>query len=480
MLTNLNFIQKGEQWPPKSEKDRIERYRANRKLFNGEHTEVFKEQLKRIERVFGNFNDVIGYSVMFNYHRLISCKTADLLLGEFPEINTKNTTENDTTDEKLTELLDKLNMRNQLYMLALDISSYGEGIAAAGKTEDGKAQINAVQAETWFPVVNPNNIKDVINHVIAWVVKYDTNDIAKEELHIQIHYKGHYEYSVRSIQSGIIGNCIKPSKVFQTGLDSFAVFPLQGLVTTDSIYGHDDYEDINSIVSEIMVRVGQISRILDKHAAPSMYGPESAVEQDEQGQYSVKAGNYFFADGADKPPGYLTWDGRLDSAFEQVKDLLKRLYSLSEMGGALLGDPDHMGGTESARALRLRMINPLAKVQRIATNITPMFKELISAITKLDNETGLKLEPKDITINWFDGLPNDEKEDQEIIQIQNGNKPTMSRVRSIMQANNMNKQQAEDELNTILDEEVGELPTFTRDEITDDSGDADVGAKQTD
>ena len=61
----------------------------------------------------------------------------------------------------------------------------------------------------------------------------------------------------------------------------------------DCIFGHDDYTDIDSIVSEILVRIGQISRILDKHASPSVQGPSSAIEKDPvSGEWTLKMGNY--------------------------------------------------------------------------------------------------------------------------------------------------------------------------------------------
>ena len=49
-------------------------------------------------------------------------------------------------------------------------------------------------------------------------------------------------------------------------------------LTSDRVYGIDDYTDLDSIVSEIEVRISQISKILDKHAEPSMQGPETALQ----------------------------------------------------------------------------------------------------------------------------------------------------------------------------------------------------------
>lgn len=452
MLTTLDFIQPGAKWPPPEEASRLERYDAHRRLFAGEHAEVYKKQLERIQREIGNFGDIIGYAVVPNYQRLISLKTADLLVSEPPEIKT----DNETGAKALSALLGACNFQGILYQAAIDLSRYGDALLTVRRDVEGNGRIGIGQPLTWFPVVNPVDMQEFTEHVIAWVEELKESNTHK--LHIQIHHPGRYEYRVHALANGTIGGMLQAPQTVNTGLPGFAVFPLRGMLTSDSIYGHDDYVAVDSIISEIMVRVGQISRILDKHAAPSMQGPESALEQDANGEYYLPAGNYFKRETKeDAEVGYLTWDGQLDSSFEQLKQLLKQLYALSELGGTLLGDPDHMGGAESARALKLRMINPLAKVARIAANITPALKEAVAACTVLDIKTPAVL-PEDISINWFDGLPNDELEDQQTIQLQNGGKPTMSQLRSIMQANSMTEDQAQEELDRIRDESAEALP----------------------
>lgn len=55
MLTSLEFLTPGSRWPPEGEMERLRRYRDNRLLFEDEHAAVYREQLRRIERVIGNF-----------------------------------------------------------------------------------------------------------------------------------------------------------------------------------------------------------------------------------------------------------------------------------------------------------------------------------------------------------------------------------------------------------------------------------------
>ena len=111
MLTSLDFLKAGEQWPPRSEKYRLDRYQDNRAL-----AEVYKEQFKRIERVIGNFSQVVSYAVLFNYQKLISLKIADLVFGEPPKIT--------VADEKIQKVVDEIlveqEVLNAAYEAAID------------------------------------------------------------------------------------------------------------------------------------------------------------------------------------------------------------------------------------------------------------------------------------------------------------------------------------------------------------------------
>ena len=60
MLTNLNFLKVGQQWPPPGEEIRLSKYEKNRLIFEGRHEEVYKESFKRISRVIGNFEQIVN------------------------------------------------------------------------------------------------------------------------------------------------------------------------------------------------------------------------------------------------------------------------------------------------------------------------------------------------------------------------------------------------------------------------------------
>ena len=450
MLTNLDFLREGEPWPPVSERPRLERYEAHRKLFEGEHAEVYKGKLDRIARVIGNFHDVVSFNVALNYQRLISVKTADLLAGEPPEISA----DNDTDTKAVRDFLEAQNWDMTLYQAAIDISRYGDALLSVARDEEGAANITIKQPKTWFPVSSPSDVKAVLYHVVAWEEKVSED---RTLLRAQVHEPGQYTQRVFELGRGALGREIAVPVVVMTETEGFAVFPLAGVITSDSLHGHDDYTQIDSIISEMMVVTGNISRILDKHAAPSMQGPGQVLVDDGAGGHKLPTGNYFIRNNEDEPPvAYITWDGQLTAAFEHLRNLRESLYCLSEMGEAVLGSNLHQGVT-TYKGLKLRMTGALAKVRRIAANISAPLKEAISAAFSMDNGRG-RIDPEELTIWWNDGIPDDPTEEMELMQIENGGKPTMSHLRSIMLANKFNREQAEEELADILDDQARAMP----------------------
>ena len=276
------------------------------------------------------------------------------------------------------------------------------------------------------------------------------------ELFCEIHERGKYTIKHFLLKNGVIAKEFNDEKVIETGLDDFAVIPVTNLVTSDNIFGISDYDAIDTLVSELEVRFSQISKILDKHAEPSMQGPSSALTYDKKtGTYSLKTGNYFIVEGTDGKVSYLTWDAQLNANFEYIKELQNALYTLSEMGGTLLGDKENVNGNISGIAYKLKMETALQKVSRIRNSMDTAIRKAISACAKLD---GYDIDENELIIEWKDGLVDDEREQAEIMRIKNGNKPVISHVTSIMMANDMTREEAEEEYQRILQEEMEANP----------------------
>ena len=448
MLTSLDFIQPGKQWPPPSERERLERYAYNRKLFANDCDDKYRQQAERISRVVGNYEEVISYHIALNYPRRISVKTADLLLGEPPKFDAG----------EQTDVLDTIIARSRLVggplrEDVLDISMCGDGLLYVRRTDEGGI-IDTAAPETWFPVVSPDNVKDIQYHVLGWTYDVGEGDSKVTYLKLVIHERGKYTERTHSLDGGAIGPQQGAEKTIETGLNDFALIHIPNTTTSRDLYGMDDYIDIDSIVSEIEVRLDQIAKVLDKHTAPTMQGPSYALVDDGNGNKIFPAGNYISnqdENGNTANVGYLTWDAQLAANFQMIDKLIDQLYTQSEMGAAIFGDvANKTGSIPSGAALRRMMISPLAKVSRIREKLDPALKKALKMAAQLD---GVHI--NDISITWQDGLPDDPKESAEIMQIRTGNKATISQYSAIQKLDGRTDKDITAELDLIRqDDEI--------------------------
>lgn len=473
MLTDLTFLQQGKKWPPPCELGRLNDYEANRQLFENEHSEVYREQMKRIERVIGNFGSAVSFPVLFNYQRLMALKMADLVFGEPPAItiadDEKKRKRGEQVDDARQRLIDRILLETGLlessYMAAIDISRFGDGILVASK-HGNLPIIDVTTPAIWYAVVDKTNIKRVLYHVLAY--QYLADESRKEyHLKVQIHKPdepGACEEHTYRLEGSVDGFTIgaemssPESTLVETELDVCPVFRVSNVLTSDRIYGLDDYSSIDSIISELIVRVSQISRVLDVHANPSMSGPETALEKDAlTGQWRLRVGDYYPRMNADDPvPEYIVWDASLEANFKQIELLINQLYSLSEMGAALFGDlSNKTGQVPSGSALRRLMIAPLAKARRIANKFDPVLKQIISLCASL---YGTEIKPEEISIAWNDGLPNDEVEMANLMATRTGGKPTISQFSAIQRLDRLSAEDAESELEEIREDSVSNSP----------------------
>ena len=446
MLYNLKWLDPGSYFPPAGELPRLTRYLQNASLFNGDHfgdpmlrtrdgvevlpVDVFMKCSEKISKVIGNFEEVISFPTLLNYQRLMSLKMADLVCGEYPTISGVSSEDN----AAIKQARDYTDFDGKLYSTVLDISRYGDSIWRLYYDDSESRDTFTCWTPTqWFPVVAQDGTNSIKQHCLVW--REDKNadsDNPDWRLHVQIHGTAVDEigyYEKREYQMNKDGHTIKKllsSTKVPTGLDRCAVFHLKAYAVTGSVYGYDDYMNIDSIMAEIMARVGQISAILDKHADPNITGPVSMLQLNEQtGEYYLKTGKFFAVSPGEEQPKYMTWDGQLTSAFKQLEFLINQLYILSEMGAALLGGQDGSGTAISGTAMRFKMVNPLAKARRIANSMTRSVRYLFSSLSNVPVEN--------ISVFWSDGLPDDPRENIENCKLATGETKMMPLETAIME-----------------------------------------------
>ncbi len=415
MLYDLSFLEPSQTWPPKSEGERLKKYEENRKLFKGKHNEVFDDWIRLLRE-----DQKSTLELILNWQKRLSTLWADLLVGEPPGVTTGE--EESREQQAVDRLVEDTQLVIESYDAAIDLSRYGDGILKV--RYNNRAIIEAISPSIWFPVFSRDSIKQYRFHVLAWSFK-----VGKEKyLRAEIHEPGLITNRLflmdgdsikKEVELKTVEEYREMPQVIETGTEEFLVFPVHNLKTTEDGFGMDDYSDMDSIIQELEVRIAQISRILDKHADPNMYGPADALEEDpaNPGKYTFRGGGkYFPVEQEEATPGYVVWEGQLEAAFKEIDVLMEQLYILSETSAAAFGQLKS-GLAESGTALRRLMMTPLAKVNRIRLQFDPALKKVLKTAMELEREQG-KADAVELTgninIEWHDGLPDDPKENMEI------------------------------------------------------------------
>ena len=158
----------------------------------------------------------------------------------------------------------------------------------------------------------------------------------------------------------------------------------------------------------------------------------------------------------DQKFSYVTWDGELESAFKHIDKLMNVLAIISEMGPAVF-DTNYAARTNlSGKAFRFLFNDVLSKVSRIQKS----FNEGFINVIHLCSEVGYpkKLDKKDISIKWQDGLPDDPEEQARTGQVRVNNKATDTIVNQIMIQDGVSLDEAIKKAEAIKLEEAASMP----------------------
>ena len=432
MLYNLDWLQPGQLFPPRTEIARLKGYSDNAKLFEGGSSDVIQPYIDRLNKVINRLKEGDEQNITFEhipeYWQLSTIKTADLMVGDEPNIR------NEKMQQAIDDALQNADFFAKLDELIYDNDSLGECIVRPYIDRKGHRNFVAQNPSMWFPIVNEENIKEVIYDVIAWTVcvKQDANNSAKNvyELYVKIQergnnkiefrrYKINKHYAEEFVDKSTGENCGKcqfyvlgamiESK-FEEAPYTQLIIHIPGVTTSRTLHGISNYERITGIVAEIAIRESLASFILDQNSAPRLGAPESAFVKNKQGKWVLKTGGRSFVIAPnEQPPVYITWDGNLSSNEARIAELKRELYAMCEMGTVI--SHDDLNSSQGYEALEVKLTNPKLKVQRMTKKFDKPLKELVAYL--VDNA---QLTDKDVTIIFNDGIPTSESQNLDMAQ----------------------------------------------------------------
>lgn len=422
MLYNLDWLKENNYFPPMSELNRLKMYKDNANLFDDEPSLVLKPYADRFAEIINALKDDNkihdSFFNMPNYWQLSTIKTVDLMIGEEPNIICEK------AKDVLEEILQKSNFHNKLNELVIDNDALGECIVRPYINSKGERDFVSQSPTMWFPICNAENIKEITDDVLCWVVcvYHDANHPAKNkyELNCKIQKRGADKIEIRryslptfkAYENFIDKNTnenfgpqlfytlggLLESKVEDAPFSQL-IINIPGITTSRSLHGISNYDRITAIVAEIAIRRCLASFILDQNSAPRMAAPDSAFTRNEEGVWVLKTGgrNFVVAPN-EQPPVYITWDGSLQANEARILDLKKELYSMCEVGPVI--NQEEMNSSQGYEALNVKLTNAKLKVRRMCKTFKQPLKQLIAFLINSSS-----VEDKDINIIFNEGIP---------------------------------------------------------------------------
>lgn len=422
MLYDLDWLKENNFFPPMSELGRLKTYKDNANLFDDMPSLVLKPYADRFAEIVNALKDDEKIHDSFfntpNYWQLSTIKTVDLMIGDEPNIICEK------AKDVLEEILQRSNFHNKLNELVIDNDALGECIVRPYINSKGERDFVSQSPAMWFPVCNPENIKEIVADVLCWVIctYQDANYPAKNnyELNCKIQVRGDSKIEIRryslptfkayeNLIDKITGENFGSQVFYTLGklLESrFEEAPftqliinIPGITTSRSLHGISNYDRITAIVAEISIRRCLASFILDQNSAPRMAAPESAFTRNENGVWVLKTGgrNFVVAPN-EQPPVYITWDGSLQANETRIEDLKRELYSMCEVGPII--NQDEMNSSQGYEALNVKLTNAKLKVRRMCKSFKQPLKQLLAFLINSSDVCD-----KDINIIFNEGIP---------------------------------------------------------------------------
>jgi hypothetical protein len=472
------LFQEGQLYPHPSHMARIERYKDNKKLFMGDHLNVFKKYKSKLTHTQ---KELLYVSI--NLASIIAKKSADFLFGESVQVVAGK---GDNSKEQLA--LDRLTEQNDMniknYESALSNAYRGDsfykirvgqefGGELPPEVDEYKVIIEHQNAEYVFPETVLGDANKIRAYHIAVPERTDdgVEDISESEwiLHVESHYAGRIEYSkfrLYPININSDGEIIQwkigyelPEyrSAISTGVPIPLVVHVPNFALDDAWYGIDDITEHRSILDEINNRISQISDILDKHADAPIAVPIGTLREDSAGNvvYNVAHEKVFeIASKDDVIPQYITnQNPQIDQAFKELEMLIDLLFTVAEIPSVALGRNDSGTSGSSGLSIKWRMNSLLSKINRKRQYYEKGLKKVYLIAQMLENAVGI--DSYEVTVpklKFKDGLPKDRMEEANIMAIRTGGKPTLSQKTAMMLMDDLTEEQVKVELERMEQE----------------------------
>lgn len=325
-------------------------------------------------------------------------------------------------NEAAKQAIDRLIHENSFDVLlsesSIDCAVKG-GVVLKNYLDNKKSKIDYIQPDFYFPEFSKFNKKKIIRETIAYPY---IDDETKEQLLYREIYEprenGEY-WCITKINKfrneKILDEISSEEKnilIKESPLTYIPYFRANG-----EFWGYSIYDGLHPLFDELSHRISQISKILDDHSNPNMFADPSFFDEKNKLQSGGKA---YMVDSkqGEKPPGYVTFESKLEANFQFIKDIIfEILYIVSPIKPALYGI-DKVASQASARAVKIKSWRTECMIDRSLLYWKSAIKKVLYLAQQLEIIAGTeKYKPEFPNVEIYVSLPKDSYEDAQAEQL---------------------------------------------------------------
>lgn len=339
-LSNITDIGTNKTLTPNSELPRINYTVANRRLFTGNFVELQIPALDSATR-----------ALVFNWFRKAATFYPEFMFAQWPVI----TTGNERADEEVRRLA--ITLLPEMQAANVDMLRYGQGVLATHPTDP--TQFVAYERDMHYEVVNRQG--EVWADILVDVTGEPTDENRLVNV-VVYDYRENGESTWRQFNydSGNLGPQIASYEIPQrsTARQVILLAPNRGKTSI--------FDDIKDPITQVARIATATARVLKRNSNPHLYGPDTMLQQDENGKTTISENGMFLPmQQGDQIPGYLQWDSKVETAQWSHDVCMNTLFAMTGLSPVLF-DPGIQTGTLTGVALRRTMLPFVSRLDNYA------------------------------------------------------------------------------------------------------------------
>lgn len=475
--------------PDEPSKKRITEYLKARKfLIPEKHHEIFQSS------VYERYSpDEAKHWIAIDFPGMLTRLMREYTLGEEYQVRAELRGTQTASGDELTDLqvgaqreISRISERNDVEVLLRQIAetlpAFGDAVVRIDVEDDEdpttgnkvpQALIRYVSPMHYFPTVDPLDTSRVTEVTLAWVFPRDESGNSKMVLR-EVHTPGSVKYHLNHWDGKKIGSPIDfagtPAAGLsdrETGLDEIPIVHFGYQVKAGHHFGSSEINRVQRIILALENRLAQEDEVLEKHARPKLVVGPGILDEEGRSRlqdFDVIEVTPDIFEKAVKPD-YLTWNMQIEGMKHEIEKLEEYLFMTTETSPASFGLERDGSQVESARALRFKAHRTVNKVNDLRGEMTPGIKSIYRIAQKAElaarkSSTGEGYRRADISIRFGDPIIEDQT--QEVTDyVTRKNAGLTSRVRALMDLDNLTRPEAEAEVAEILQDQVDEAAATT-------------------